>query len=121
MNQLSASDLTLLSKLLGLTGSAHDGEVINAARKAHELVKAKGATWPAILGLDAMPPSPDHVALARELLGKGRGICTPWEMRFLRGILAFKALSDYQRETLDGIREKVFTATSDMAFHQPTD
>ena len=118
MNQLTASERSMLAKLLGMTGSAHDGEVIAAARKAAALVKAKGATWPAILGLDDLPPEPDHVALARELLGKGRGICTRREMDFLRGILAFKALSSHQRQTLDGIREKVAAA---MEFDQDTE
>lgn len=120
MNQLTASDRSMLAKLLGMTGSAHDGEALAAARKAAALVKAKGATWPAILGLDDLPPEADHVALARELLGKGRGICTRWEMDFLRGILAFKALSDHQRHTLDGIRKKVLAA-SDVEFNQTTD
>lgn len=121
MNQLTSSDRSMLAKLLGMTGSAHDGEVIAAARKAHELVKAKGATWPDLLGLDALPPEPDHITAARDLLAKGRGICTPWEMRFLRGVLGFKTLSSHQRQTLDGIREKILASTSDVAFHQPTD
>lgn len=118
MNQLTASDRALLSKLLGMTGSNHDGEVIAAARKAAALVQSRGMTWPVILGVgDASPPTapePDHVTEARDMLGKGRGICTRWEMDFLRGILAFKALSPYQRQTLDGIREKVLAALDAM-------
>ena len=114
MTGLTSSDRSMLAKLLGLTGSSHDGEVIAAARKAAALVQSRGMTWPAILGAgDASPPpapEPSHVALARDLLGKGRGICTPWELRFLRGVLAFKGLSPHQRQTLDGIREKVFAA-----------
>lgn len=110
MNQLSPSDRSTLAKLLGLIGSDHDGEALSAARKAHALIRAKGATWGDALGLDDMPAEPDHVALARELLGKGKAICTAWEMRFLRGVLAFKTLSTHQRQTLDGIREKVETA-----------
>lgn len=121
MNQLSATDRSTIAKLLGLIGSAHDAEALSAARKAHELLRAKGGTWPDLLGLEALPPEPDHVALARELLGKGRGICTGWEMGFLRGILAFKTLSTQQRQTLDGIREKVNAARTDMENHQPTD
>lgn len=110
---LNSSDRSMLAKLLGMTGSSHDGEVVAAARKAHQLVKAKGMTWPDLLGLDALPPEADHVALARDLLGKGRGICTPWEMRFLRGILAFKGLSSHQRQTLDGIAEKVRSGSAE--------
>jgi hypothetical protein len=121
MNQLTASDRSTIAKLLGLVGSTHDAEALAAARKAHELVKARGITWPDLLGLDAMPPASDHVILARDLLGKGRGIITRWEAQFLRGVLAFKALSDHQRQTLDGIREKVLAATSDMEFPQHTE
>jgi len=117
MNQLTANDRSMLAKLLGMTGSAHDGEALTAARKAHDLLRAKGATWGEALGLEALPPEPDHVALARELLGTGKGICTAWEVRFLRGILGFKTISVQQRQTLDGIREKV--AAVDIG--QPTE
>lgn len=119
---MTSSDRATIAKLLGLIGSAHDAEALAAARKAHELVRARGITWPDVLGLDAAAqPAPDHVAVARDLLGKGRGIITKWEAQFLRGVLAFKTLSDQQRHTLDGIREKVFAATSDVAFDQHTE
>ena len=121
MNHLTASDRSTIAKLLGLVGSNHDAEALAAARKAHELVKARGITWPDLLGLDALPPEADHVVVARDLLGKGRGIITRWEAQFLRGILAFKALSDHQRQTLDGIREKVLASAMDVATRQPTD
>lgn len=110
MNQLTSSDRSMLAKLLGLVGSAHDGEALAAARKAHALVAARGITWPDLLGLDDRPPEPDHVALARDLLGRGKGICTDWEMKFLRGVLGFKTLSTHQRQTLDGIHDKVNAA-----------
>lgn len=122
MNSLSSTDLSLLSKLLGMVGSAHDAEALAAARKAHELVKAKGRTWPEVLGLDdAPPPEADHIALARELLGRGKAICTPWEMRFLRGVLGFKILSAQQRQSLDGIAAKVEAASTGMATDPLTD
>ena len=96
MNGLTSTDLSLLSKLLGMVGSDHDGEALAAARKADALVRGRGRTWPEVLGLnDAPPPEADHIALARELLGRGKAICTTWEMRFLRGILGFKTLPDY--------------------------
>ncbi|MFN4141713.1 hypothetical protein [Aestuariivirga sp.] len=50
MNQLTAAERSTLAKLLGLTGSAHDAEALSAARKAHELVKARGNTWSDLLG-----------------------------------------------------------------------
>lgn len=116
MNQLTASDRSMLAKLLGMVGSDHDGEALAAARKAAALVAARGITWPDLLGLDAMPPEPDHVALARDLLGRGKAICTEWEMRFLRGVLGFKSLSTHQRQTLDGIHDKV-NAAVDISQH----
>lgn len=118
---LSANDRSTIAKLLGLIGSDHDGEALSAARKAHELLRAKGGTWLDLLGIEALTPEPDHVALARELLGKGKAICTAWEMRFLRGILAFKTLSTHQRQTLDGIRDKVEAASTGMENPPPTD
>jgi hypothetical protein len=39
------TDLTRLAKLLGMTGSAHEGEVVNAARKAGKLLAGLGITW----------------------------------------------------------------------------
>ena len=39
---LTASDCSTVAKLLGHIGSAHDAEALSAARKAHELVKARG-------------------------------------------------------------------------------
>lgn len=112
---LSSADLSTISKLLGLIGSHHDAEALAAARKAHELLKAKGATWPEVLGLDDMeqlPPEPYHLTLARDLLGKGKGILTRWERDFLIGIMGHKVLKQRQIETLDGIAAKVDAATT---------
>lgn len=36
---------TQLIKLLGMLGSAHDGEVLNAAKMAQRLLGAEGETW----------------------------------------------------------------------------
>ena len=45
-----------LVKLLGMLGSAHDGERAAAGLKAHELIRRHGLTWPDILL--AAPTSP---------------------------------------------------------------
>ena len=117
MSNLSSGDRSMLAKVLGMLGSSHDGEVVNAARKAHEMLKAKGVTWPAVLGLDDMQqdqpaPEPYHLTLARELLGKGKGIITRWEYNFLIGIMGHKVLKQKQIETLDGIAAKIDAAAS---------
>lgn len=38
-----------LARLLGMVGSAHDGEALNAARLADKLLRQTGATWFEIL------------------------------------------------------------------------
>jgi hypothetical protein len=42
-------DRNRLAQLLGMMGSTHDGEVVNAARLAVRLVKEAGLTWPQVL------------------------------------------------------------------------
>jgi hypothetical protein len=52
-----------LAKLLGMLGSSHDGEVINAGRAADQLVRSSGLTWFDIIAtpkqLRAPTPEPD--------------------------------------------------------------
>jgi hypothetical protein len=45
-----------LARLLGMLGSDHDGEVVNAGRMADRLVRQNGLTWPDII-------APKHPAL----------------------------------------------------------
>jgi hypothetical protein len=44
-----AIDRTRLKKLLGMLGSAHDGEVLNAARHITTLMTQAGITWDALI------------------------------------------------------------------------
>lgn len=50
---LSAADRERLSKILGMTGSAHDGEALAALRAANELLARHRVTW-----ADVVMPSP---------------------------------------------------------------
>lgn len=107
---LAASEANKLAKLLGMLGSAHDGEIVNAARKAHELVRNSGTTWREVIGAwdterDAGHQIPHH-AVAAELL-KSADMLTPFERKFLRGIMAFQKLTDKQEITLETIRAKI--------------
>jgi hypothetical protein len=52
-----------LAQLLGMLGSDHDGEVLNAARLAAREVRNAGATWPQLLAEDRIA-----VEAARQLL-----------------------------------------------------
>lgn len=109
---ITSTDRTTLSKLLGMIGSAHDGEALAAARKAHQLVTQRGITWPQVLGLDASPPAPapDHLVEARDLLKRGKGVLTRWERDFLLGIMSHATLKAKQVESLEAIRAKVDAA-----------
>lgn len=121
---ISTTDRNTIAKLLSMIGSAHDGEALAAARKAHELVQAKGATWGEALGLGEAPPvssEPEHVTIARDLLVRGKRSTTAWERKFLMGVLAFKSLSPHQRQTLDGIAAKVEATRNGLASNLPTD
>jgi hypothetical protein len=42
---VSDLDLQKLARILGMCGSAHDGEVVNAARAADRMVKEAGTRW----------------------------------------------------------------------------
>lgn len=44
-----ALDRIQLAKILELLGSAHDGEALAAARRAHALVKSAGESWESVL------------------------------------------------------------------------
>jgi hypothetical protein len=46
---MNALDHNRLAKVLGLTGSAHDGEALAAVRKANALIVAAGMTWDEIV------------------------------------------------------------------------
>ncbi len=105
-------DRTRLANLLGMLGSAHDGEVVNAGRLADKLLRETGATWHEVLGAANDPrqdegPSPDG----------WRGLCdaclrrplalTRWEHDFLETLLGFRRPSSRQLDVLFRIATKV--------------
>jgi hypothetical protein len=53
---LDPDDAQRLAKLCGMFGSDHDGEVINAARKADQLVRSSGETWIDVIAGRQLPP-----------------------------------------------------------------
>jgi hypothetical protein len=60
---LDASSAQRLVRLLGMLGSAHDGEVANAGRMADRLIREHGLTWSQII---APTPSATLTPLSRE-------------------------------------------------------
>lgn len=104
---LHASDLQKLAKLLGMIGSHHDCEALSAARKAHQFITSKGATWHDAFGVaEVAAPSPAHHNLATDLL-RHKAYMTDFERRFLIGIMAHVKLSPKQVQTLKFIQAKV--------------
>jgi hypothetical protein len=49
---LSATDKAKLAKILGMLGSAYEGERANAAKLASKLLREAGMTWADLLGAD---------------------------------------------------------------------
>lgn len=107
---LSTPDTQKLAKLLGMLGSAHDGEILAAARKAHQLVNRNGVAWSDVIGApgperDAAPII-EHHGIVLDLLKHVEQL-TDFERRFLRGTLAFQKLTDKQAVTLETIKAKI--------------
>ena len=104
---LHNNDLQKLAKLLGLVGSSSDGEALSAARKAHQFVTSKNATWFDCFGIaETVTPMLPHQELARDLL-KHKTVLDTFERNFLVGILSYKKLSEKQVNQLETIRLKV--------------
>ena len=109
---LAEADRDRLARLLGMLGSAFDGEVANAGRLADKLVRGAGLSWPDIIA--PALPSPEHEhcgdTAADPLRGDWRAMaatCTrfphlidKWEWQFLGGLHRFPRLSAKQRTIL---------------------
>jgi hypothetical protein len=112
VSALAEVDRDRLAKLLGLLGSAYDGEVANAGRLADKLVRGAGLMWPDIIAPSLPPPDHDHCddPGADPLRGDWRAMaaaCTrfprlidKWEADFLSGLQRFPRLSSKQRTIL---------------------
>jgi hypothetical protein len=73
-------DRDRLAKLLGMLGSGHDGEVVNAARAADRVVRGSGLRWPDIAAPPAPPRDPIEFCLSRP------AVLTAWESQFLHSL-----------------------------------
>ncbi|MDB5360016.1 MAG: hypothetical protein JWO51_1313 [Rhodospirillales bacterium] len=89
-------DRERLIKLLGMLGSVHDGEVLNAARHIEAMVRASGGDWDKLLSpapAAAVPKrSPDRA-----------------DLRKLDELLAATQVSDILKLRLAAMREAVKT------------
>jgi hypothetical protein len=111
-----------LARLLGMVGSAHDGEALNAARLADKVVRSLGLTWTEVLA-----PSPELVLAssgpnpligwpaqwrnALRVCGQCGGSLGDRELSFVRSLAASKRNpSPRQLAWLRSITERVIEA-----------
>ena len=125
-------DRDRLSKLLAMFSSTPStAKIVNAARAAERLVKARGETWETIIvnggthtaqgeGRGAAPPREGPGEPPRKprsyrsdfqdeidaCIAKGN-LLTPWEREFLTSISDRMSLSEKQRGILDRIKTKL--------------
>src|SRR5690349_19360119 len=86
---LSDSDRTRLIRLLGMMGSDHDGEALNAARLADRLIRERRATWSEVVATGDPPVRPQPPRTWRETLAACRAQpdrLSPWEAEFLASL-----------------------------------
>lgn len=122
---LSSAFRGRLAKLLGMTGSDHDGEVLNAARMADRIVREQGTTWSDVLGTPTpvAEESPQHPwqdvlrdwpvrwqAAATLCMAYGHDIIRPKDIVFASKIAEYTHRpSDAQLVWLRDITQRVLT------------
>lgn len=99
--------------------SPFDGERLAALEAAGRMLAAGGLSWRDLIGGPAEaddegePVEAPHHAVADQLARAGADILTPWELRFLAGLLTFRTLSEKQRRLLAEIQGKVGARADD--------
>jgi hypothetical protein len=94
-----------LAKLLGLLGSAHDGERAAAGAKADALVRERGLTWRQVIVPQNGSGTADHALW--KFVASNRDLLTDWERDFIRCIGGRKSLSEKQWALLEQLAAKV--------------
>ncbi len=114
----AALDRDRLARILGMLGSNHPGEALNAARAAEQMRRESGLTWPQILAVRALPATTplrepvdrdDHqrddrgdqnLAAMIELCRKNPQHLSEWERRFVGSLAGEPRLSKKQMAVL---------------------
>ena len=114
---IDQSVIDRLTKLLGMLGSAHDGERAVAAAEADELVRSRGLTWSDVV---ARPQSASASSEAwhesetiREKIDAAlryRGLLNAWEASFLLDLKKYRHHSPKQAACVSRIYRKVRAA-----------
>ena len=115
--------LDRLVKVLGMLGSAHDGEVVAAARQAGKILQQHGHTWSDLPHLATPPPIPEsirprpappptsgdwHDAAAACL--RRADLLTEWERDFVGTLTGRRKLTAKQAAVLAKIVDRVRAA-----------
>jgi hypothetical protein len=112
-------DRDRLARVLGMLGSAHDGEALAAARQAERLRAEAGLTWGEILLLRLPAPRRQHVetfADAIEFVLNFEETLTPWERDFALSLRRQRSpISTKQIAILDQLLGKVRRAAARAA------
>jgi hypothetical protein len=111
-----------LVKVLGMLGSAHDGEVAAAGRRAHSMLKAEGLTWVDVIK-PAAPKSEQPQQQSYRPQRRWRSstspsdtaalcllwpeVLTDWETNFCRSIVGRRRISAKQTVVLERLARKV--------------
>src|SRR5215208_437186 len=109
----AAVDRARLTKLLGMLGSAHDGEVAAAGRAADRMIREAGLRWPDLLlpALAAPSRAPRTAADVIAFVIEHKEALTPWERDFARSVQRQRSpLSAKQTEVLGRLFEKACRA-----------
>jgi hypothetical protein len=111
-------DRDRLAKLLGMIGSVFDGEALQAARRAHAIVRAADMTWHEVVNA---PPAVNDEATSHpefdfeddDAIGDAIAYClqcealTPWERKFLASVQAFHEHSYLSEKQLTVLKKLV--------------
>src|SRR5260221_13111509 len=114
-------DRDRLARVLGLLGSAHDGEVVSAGRAADTLVRRAGLTWPDIVLQRPLPtPRPDPVpfndAGQVQFCLRWAHRLSNWEADFVASIRDHRRpLSTKQRNVLTRVVDRLRSRAAEAA------
>jgi hypothetical protein len=107
-----------LVKVLGMLGSAYDGEVAAAGRRVHSMLQAEGLTWNEVI-VPAVPAPqrqfrtprrwrrPTSPSDAAALCLQWPEVLTDWETDFCRSIVGRRRISAKQTVVLERLARKV--------------
>jgi hypothetical protein len=107
-----------LAKILRILGSAHDGEIAAAGRRATAMVKGAWLAWGEVIAPAAPRPEPSHRPSRRwhrvasptdsaALCLQWSEVLTDWETDFCRSIVGKRRISAKQAAVLERIARKV--------------